>query len=531
MSQLMEIVDDSREFFAPVSSDVIDGLIGRYQQQRAHIAHIAGIASGDMGGAIQWFIDGNQDNQRYTPTLDRLFAAPGAIAALNSRYWSDAMALTDVFQAMPQARRDEWNKSIREMTTPEFTEEAVRPTISGLLADRSKFFGERVDGIFRGLSGDHVTNCPQGFSKRMIISHVTANNFHSTSKAGLINDLRAVVAKFMGRDEPAWNATGPVISIADRQSGQWLTIDGGALRIRTYKIGTAHLEIHPDMAYRLNQVLAGMYPRAIPAEFRTKPKKAAKTFAMMARPLPFEVLALLSGLEQARSHTKDLHDRFIWTPIANAVKFHYSAEKGAAFQEAQRVLISIGGVLTKAGDWQFDYPPSAAIDEIVASGCVPDKVAFQFYPTPEPVARAAIAMADIGPDDTVLEPSAGQGGIADLLPNQGHVVCVEISKLHCDILRAKGFVTVQADFMDWARLAPEFDRIVMNPPFSEGRALAHLQAAAKLVKPAGRIVAVLPASFKGKDVLPGWEVEWSDVFEGEFAGTSVNTVILKGWKA
>lgn len=526
----MEIVDDNAApFFAPASSDILSVLLGRYQQARGHIDHIAGIVTSDMGDTIQFFIRGNADRAGHIPPVDRLFAAPGAIAALNSRYWSEAMNMTDVYAAMPQARRDEWNKSIGDLTTPEFTEDAVRPTIAGLLGDRAKFFGERVDGIFRSLSGDHVTNVPQGFSKRMIIANVTEHSYQSTSKAGLINDLRAVIAKFMGRDEPGWSATGPVIRHARGHRGKWITVDGGALRIRCYAIGTAHLEIHPDMAYRLNQVLAGMYPRAIPAEFRTKPVKKHKEFQMMGRPLPFAVLELLGGLKQARDYTKGVHGRGTWTPIANAVEFPFvSGRSEIAYQEALRVLISIGGVMTNRSDWQFDYDPGEAINEIVASGCVPDVKAHQYFPTPEGIARAAVALADIGPDDTVLEPSAGQGGIADYFPVQHHAICVEVSKLHCDILRAKGFVVVRDDFIVWSTNAPKFNCIVMNPPFSEGRALTHLQAAAKLLKPAGRIVAVLPASLKGKEALPGFAVEWSDVYQGEFAGTSVSTVILKG---
>ncbi|MFD2271810.1 methyltransferase [Undibacterium arcticum] len=107
--------------------------------------------------------------------------------------------------------------------------------------------------------------------------------------------------------------------------------------------------------------------------------------------------------------------------------------------------------------------------------------------------------------------------------------CIEISELHCKILAAKGFDVARADFIDWAaKTADRFDRIVMNPPFSDGRALTHLLAAAELVASGGRIVAVLPASLNGKDVLPGWCVTWSEVFEGEFAGTSVSVVILAG---
>ena len=46
--------------------------------------------------------------------------------------------------------------------------------------------------------------------------------------------------------------------------------------------GTAHFEIHPDMAWKLNCVLASMHPMAIPAEFRQKPKQT-KDFVMMER--------------------------------------------------------------------------------------------------------------------------------------------------------------------------------------------------------------------------------------------------------
>jgi hypothetical protein len=45
------------------------------------------------------------------------------------------------------------------------------------------------------------------------------------------------------------------------------------VRIRIYRgVGTAHLEINPEIAYRLNGVLANLYPLAIPAQFRARPK-------------------------------------------------------------------------------------------------------------------------------------------------------------------------------------------------------------------------------------------------------------------
>ncbi|OTI16625.1 methyltransferase, partial [Pseudomonas aeruginosa] len=93
-------------------------------------------------------------------------------------------------------------------------------------------------------------------------------------------------------------------------------------------------------------------------------------------------------------------------------------------------------------------------------------------------------------------------------------------------LKAKGHHVIPADFLKF-QPAGNFDRIVMNPPFSEGRWQAHLQHAASMLNSVGgRLVAILPASTKGKQLLEGFDHEYSQVFENEFAGTSVSVVIL-----
>ncbi|MNO02704.1 hypothetical protein D3C81_2231890 [compost metagenome] len=42
----------------------------------------------------------------------------------------------------------------------------------------------------------------------------------------------------------------------------------------------------------------------------------------------------------------------------------------------------------------------------------------------------------------------------------------------------------------------------------------------------GRLVAILPASAKGKPVLEGFDLRWSSVFANEFTGTTVDVVIM-----
>lgn len=523
-----ELVDETAQFFAPASSDTFTELLGQYQNMRARVESLAAHFDGENAAALEYFYEGNRDPHRgHTVTVQHLFQVKGAIAALNSAYWSKTLALTDVLDLMPQKRRDEWNNTIREMKAPDFTEEAVRPTILELLNMRAQFLAERVDGIFRGLSGEHVTNAPEAFGKRMIISRVLSEydtSNHST--CGLINDLRCVVSKFMGRKEPGWHATSDLIPILKRRWGEWVTIDGGAIKIRLYKKGTAHMEVHPDMAWRLNSILANLYPLAIPAQFRQKPKRKVKEFEMMARPLPFAVLALLGGMREATERLEpswpERHRK-----IANSRKFDSGRHTGAG-AEAARVLQAIGGVSCGNGTYyQFDYDPSEVLDEIVASGCIPDQKAHQFYPTPEKLARIAVELADIGDNDLVLEPSAGQGGIADFLPKD-RTTCIEIAPLNCTVLKAKGHNVIEGDFIAWAdQTQKRFDRICLNPPFSENRWKFHTEAAALLLKPGGRLVAILPASMRGKDFLPGFACEWSPIFENEFSGTSVAVVMLK----
>lgn len=537
---------DAEQFFAPSSTDLVDGLIGQYRQDRQRVERVADIMAGDLGSVVHHFINGNKSERDNWYGVEKLFAAEGAIGSLNATYWQKALSMTDVYNVMPEKRREEWREQIRHPLgkkrdkyakdydlppLPDFTEDAVRATLGELLGMRGKFFAERVDGIFRALSGEHITNRPEGFGKRMIMTGITSG-FHSSDRVGYINDLRCVIAKFMGRDEPSHGTSKKSAEIARYRRGEWVTLDGGALRLRCYMNGNAHLEVHPDMAWRLNAVLASLYPLAIPPQFRSKPKTRAKEFGLMQRPLPFAVVELLSHMGPHHDHvrTGDFLRPYNSVKIQNSLAFdHYYRENATkhALAEAERVLEFIGGVKQPAGYFQFDYDPSEVVSDIVCSGCVPEQKSHQFYPTPASIAEIAIEMAQIGTTDCCLEPSAGHGGLADLMPRE-RTTCVEVSPLHCQILRAKGLESVwEADFIQWAATPPtRYDRVVMNPPFDQGRWKAHLEAAAGLVRSGGRLVAILPASARGKDLLPGWSLEWSGTISNEFAGTSVSVVIL-----
>lgn len=534
------VIAEAEEFFAPTSTDLVDGLVAEYRKDRERIESVDAFLSGDgFHKALGYYIAGNREELRgvrCTPVTERMFRLDGAIKALNSAHWDKALRMTDVLDYLPAQRREDWFEQIEKMATPDFEEDTVRATLGTLLAQRMDFLAEKVDGIFRALSRTHVTNQPEGFSKRMILTGVT-NDYggYARQQTGHINDLRQVIAKFMNRDAPSYHASHRLVEIARaHHRGEWVDVDGGALRVRCYLNGNAHIEIHPDIAWRLNQILAHLHPAAIPSRFRTKPKKERKVreHTLMDRPLPFAVLDLLDQMKEVRTApAKDRWGEVLSQPITqnkNSLEFPYGDHSKHVVAEASRVLEAVGGVRMRNNArswWEFDYPPDEVIKRIVVEGVIPDHKSHQFYPTPKALALRAVELAEIGADDSVLEPSAGTGGLADHIADPSKLVCVEVSPLHCAVLESKGYNVEQADFLKWGA-GRFFDRIVANPPFSEGRWQAHLEHAASMLSDGGRLVAILPASAKGKDLLPGFNLTFDGPYSNEFSGTSVSVVIV-----
>lgn len=547
------LADSFNEFFAPTPFDVVDSLVGEYRSHRGAIERLADtLNQPDNACYVSYFIEGNLPLDQRVSVTSRvkagLFNPAGAVAQLNAEYWSRAFNLTDVYEYMPQARRNEWSEQIRNplgvkarkvrsadpdvMTVeplPDFEPETVRATLSSLLNNRSRFFAERVDGIFRALSRSHVTNRPEGFSRRMIVPGVVSDwGSLDWQMSGVISDLRCVIAKFMGRDDPSLCSTSAILEHIRKDNGQWADVDGGALRIRIYNgVGTAHIEVHPDMAWRLNAILASIYPAAIPSQFREKPKRQRKAVTLTSNMLPSAVLSVIASMGPAL--VRGNAGTTMRSRMTLAVEPTSDKHLG---EQVASVMAAIGGVLVENRYWQFDYVPSEVVGEILCSGCIPDYKSHQFYPTPESLAARAVELAMEGAEesDRWLEPSAGLGGLADPLAQfvpKEQIQLVEVSDLHCKVLESKGFSQVyNGDFMAYAQQAGQtFNRILMNPPYSEGRWQAHLEAAASLLAQNGKVVAVLPASARGKTLVEGCNHEYTDVLENMFAGTSVSVVI------
>lgn len=176
-----------------------------------------------------------------------------------------------------------------------------------------------------------------------------------------------------------------------------------------------------------------------------------------------------------------------------------------------------------------------------------------FFPTSEAVVDSMLDAAEIEPGMAVLEPSAGMGHIADAIREKTGVEpdVVELSGERRELLEAKGYHLAGDDFMAmeprefftygdvfrapdgtegimhggpaWSGRASlhavnedgsegrmlgwydredltgveqrgswsGYDRIIMNPPFSKGRDIQHVMHAYGLLRPGGRLVAIM----------------------------------------
>lgn len=154
---------------------------------------------------------------------------------------------------------------------------------------------------------------------------------------------------------------------------------------------------------------------------------------------------------------------------------------------------------------------------------------YQSFYTPEDIAQQMAILAEVE-GQTVLEPSAGTGRLVEACARAGAraVKCIEIDQRICDKLATDGLSGVLcADFMEVKPILL-YDRVVMNPPFTRGQDIKHINHALRFLKSGGRLVAICGAGPKQREAFQGTADKWIDLPAGAFAesGTQVATAIV-----
>jgi predicted RNA methylase len=212
-----------------------------------------------------------------------------------------------------------------------------------------------------------------------------------------------------------------------------------------------------------------------------------------------------------------------------------------AYTDVNKVLVAAGAKWNRSAKAHlFDCDAQDAISDIVLTGKVIDaKREFDFFETPDALADKIIDAAQIAPHHNFLEPSAGSGQIAKRATVlTSDVDVIEIQEALHDTMMCSGEYanTTHGDFLVLDNIQ-RYDRIVMNPPFGRQADIKHVSKAIGLLKPGGRIVAIMSAGvtfrsnkltedFRSLVAIHDGVIE--SLPEGSFktSGTTVNTVML-----
>jgi predicted RNA methylase len=211
------------------------------------------------------------------------------------------------------------------------------------------------------------------------------------------------------------------------------------------------------------------------------------------------------------------------------------------YSRVNEVLEAVGGRWTKSVQAHvFPVDADTALAPILESGEVvtlrEKRQSSQYFPTPAPVVEHLIDLAAVKPGMRVLEPSAGSGAIADALRAAGaQVDCIERDPGYASVLTDGGHTVRVADFLAVPPTA-EFDRVVMNPPFTRGIDMQHVEHALRFLKPDGLVVSVMSwaitdhtrriAKFRALVEAKGGSVEAVPKRAFKKSGTDIDTVLV-----
>jgi predicted RNA methylase len=215
-----------------------------------------------------------------------------------------------------------------------------------------------------------------------------------------------------------------------------------------------------------------------------------------------------------------------------------------------KVLEQIGGKWNrKAKAHVFDGDPTDRVNNVIECGELDPEVKTGYFPTPSEIVDKMIELADLEKQHFILEPSAGQGHIADricakLRINPYDIYTCELLPENRAILEEKGYY-VRGDFIEFAHKRGAegngwvFDRILMNPPFERQADIEHVTIAFDLLAPSGILVAIMSAGVTFRENKKTVEFR-ENIFEphcthvehlpsGAFkeSGTMVKTIMIR----
>ncbi|PHM72334.1 DUF4942 domain-containing protein [Xenorhabdus sp. KJ12.1] len=501
------------------------------------------------GDAFSYFVTAaGQNSLHATLRIERFFDLERAICALDQDFWNRLIGVINVKNFMPTEKREKWFDDLdRWRKADRFSLPSVRPqpfeietvliTAKTLCDERKDFFSEMVDGVFKKLSPTHFTNKSEGFSVRMIVANAmpSANRHYDNQK--YINDLRKVIGLMFNREGAETINSYNLFHDLTKYYGEWVAIDGDTILLKPHKNGTVHVQISQKIADALNVVLAYRYPNVIPLKKKRGMKHKNNNFINDKRYSLYSDILAINVTEHFGELAREGYGRSSVIVDGEAV-YDYSLpslynNSQSSINMVEKIYIMIGGQKDEKqnGYYRFAFDPKPVFEYLFINGTLPDQDSHQFYPTKGEVRRRAVDFAEVREGHSVLEPSAGFGDLLYTLPDGVDILAVEIHPVAAATLRFKGYDAVQGDFLTLKLTELGlFDRILMNPPYSNYRWVYHVLHALSFLKPGGKLVAILPASApthqKIQAIGDGYDVSFSNEYSRAFEGIMTNVIIM-----
>lgn len=159
----------------------------------------------------------------------------------------------------------------------------------------------------------------------------------------------------------------------------------------------------------------------------------------------------------------------------------------------------------------------------------------QYYPTPLSVVETVLRNFYNVEGLRILEPSCGCGRFMDALRKRGaKAFGIEVDPTRAALTRARGHSVLTANFLE-TQPTPNYDAVIMNPPFYGTHYAQHVRHAFDFLKPGGKLVAILPVTARDHGLLDDlgakparYSGPWDDLPVGSFSesGTNINTTVL-----
>lgn len=486
-----------------------------------------------------------RNDQHNYGNIFKLMSVENLQKELLKKHWKKAFDISAVKSVMPSERLVEWDLTIEKGELPEFTFENVFSTIFGFFSGKRKYMAEKADGVLRSLSRNHKTNRSDQITEKFIFENVIYSDIKTVnySYSKKIDDLRSLISQIRKVNEyQSVNSSSMLEYFYHNCSGEWKYIDGNAFRMKIYKKGTVHIELHPEIVEELAVLLSEIYPMQI-SEKREflKRKKDFKNYVLEKRMLMSEtvnifynkIVKAVNPIKKYRIRDQEDRSQLIDEIMRKSVCNFEIEGQSENCKELNDVFEYLGIRKEKVVNYTWysaDFDAIKLLRMVGYKGYIEEYKSHQYYPTKKELAELLIDYAGFETnEEKVLEPSAGQGGLCEYIPvNKELIDCIEIGETNSSILLMKGYNVIADDFVVFAnKTKNRYDRIVMNPPFSKGRAKLHVQLAYDLLEKNGNVCAIVPSSLKDSEIVKGAKHCYSEVFMDQFDNTSVSVVIVR----